>query len=198
MKIKFFGLALTAVLILASSFIKAQGSDFTLKNNMVLHYEINGSIDFKVKLLELGDQVRYAWYRDDVKGFEVTLTADAMENAFMQLNYIYGMLGMPPQKYSNATSVFFSRKLLEALKNGEKPIIFPHQDGEENPVEVEVWDNPGTIIVEDRTSGQSIQIPYMVVLGENDEIFYILEDSRFPLILWQILDFSIILVAIEY
>lgn len=178
------------------SLAQSPESMFSLKEGMKLHYKINDQEDLKIILNKLSDVVNFTWYKGDVKGFDITLTANAMKTAEAQLNHIFAMTGMPPQKYEHATSVFISRQMFDELEKGEVFTCYPYADGYHIPVNIAKLEDD-TYQVKNISSGETIELPMIVVKGENEEIFHILNDANFPLILHQYLDFKISLVGIE-
>jgi hypothetical protein len=168
------------------------------KEKMKLHYKINGSDDFVIKIMKLGDAIIYVWYKNGSRGFLVNLTENAMNNSFFQLNYIYGKTGMPPQKHDNATSIFCSRAMFNTLINEGDVTFYPY-DSEENPKDFPVQLNKDEKVKFKISDNKEniIEIDAVSATTESGESLIILNNPRFPLILKMELDFEIELVKFE-
>ncbi|MCS6979675.1 MAG: hypothetical protein N2050_06560 [Flavobacteriales bacterium] len=205
---RYFIKFLICVFVLASS--KAQSlEDFNLRPGAKLHFKINNSTNFLVELLELGDQVRFVWYKNGVRGFDITFTPEAVQNAVQQLNHIYGMVGMPPQKYDQATSVFFSRKLFKDLLSRNDITFYPYPEGLEKPEKIRLvsdttWMTKKIQVKDEKTRKyyRNLDVDYLMLPAyvcrlSNGNRWVVLDAEKFPLILYMKLDFEIRLEGIE-
>lgn len=180
--------------------IKAQApASFELKEGMKLHYLIENNFLFTVELHQLADEVVFTWYDDGEKGAQITLTENAMNNVYDQLNYIYGVVGLSPQTYNTATSIFCSRKLYSELKLKGKAVYFPYEstwDGEKTPVTLvkKGEEMKMTVNIE---NGGTATLPFYHFVSEEKETISVLDNERYPLIIEMALDFHIKLNSIE-
>ncbi|MCK6604831.1 MAG: hypothetical protein L6Q59_08050 [Ignavibacteriaceae bacterium] len=164
-----------------------------LKTGMKLMYSLNESTAFDVQLETLSDAVEYVWFKNGMRGFKVTLTSEAMETSKTQLNYIFGMVGMPPQKFSNTTSIFCSRiNLMELVNNNETEIRLYGPDTD--PVKLV---SEGIQKRTYKTADGEAEWDVVAARGENGEYMEVLFDGMFPLITKLQLDFTIELKNIE-
>lgn len=189
---------------------KAQSlEDWNIRPGTKLHYKINNTTPFVVELQEIGDKVRFVWYKNGVRGFEITFSPEAVESATQQLNHIYGMMGMPPQKYDKATSVFFSRRLFKDLIAGREVTYYPYQEGPEKPEKIKMvsdttWMARKIVQKDEKTKKyyrnldvDFLMLPAYVCRLSNGNRVVVLDSEKFPLILAMKLDFEIRLEGIE-
>lgn len=201
---------IVTIIALNAQFLWAQTlEDWNIRPGSKLHYKINGATPFVVELQEIGDKVRFVWYKSGVRGFEITFSPEAVENASQQLNHIYGMTGMPPQKYDQATSIFFSRKLFSEIKSGREVTYYPYREGMNTPEKIKMVSDTTwmakKIVQKDEKSKKYyrnldmdfLMLPAYVCRLSNGNRVVVLESDKFPLILGMTLDFDIRLEGIE-
>jgi hypothetical protein len=195
---------LSLVLIVLSSAFSIHGqncpeikSDW-LKKGVKLNYVINKETPFKVEIKNLEKGIDYLWYKNGIQGFDVSITEDALNNAYKQYNYIYGL---PTEDtglmLNDATSIFCSRKMFDEMVKNKKVTYYPYAKFEKSGF-------PVTLIFKEKKNfcikqnGKEVALECLVFEQEAGvEQLVVLNNPDYPLIVEMRLSFTIQLSSIE-
>lgn len=174
-----------------------------LKEGSVLTYEVRAggsTYDFIVTITSLAPNLSFDYVMSAPANLEgsVTITEEAMENAFALVNYFRG----GEMTLEDATTVFLCRECYKASQSGNLEL---NLDGAEEDTRFDMvvpgWDRK--VLVD----GQEVEIDCKSIYNmawnqeaqdaDVDDQLMVMDDYEYPLILAMWLDFAIVLKAAD-
>lgn len=192
MKTKLFFLLLLMSCTLSLYAQKKDKANAWMKSGSVLTYHllnVTKEYDFIMSELVLEEDISFKWVMTEPVNYQgnVTIVGAAMDTASEVVNYFKNFSQL---KLVNKTTVWVSRKLFKKLKEkGEAVIII-----DKEPEKI-MFKRNGTYSV--MLDGTAVELNALVCETDKQNVFIVLDDEKYPLVLKMEISFLIELKSIE-